>query len=183
MAGTQPISVWIADILRLIKAPQTQNNTNNMAAWWHCESVSSGPYASTSYNNAYNLETTTAAAVGFPGYPNLPGYPVAVFPSYQIGLRANVAEMLANAPQIVAALRRDANRSEFAQAVGSSGWGTSPGCISGSSASAGITGGTGTTAGKGTPGTWAQSLGCVPSLILLPWLLTVRLWTCISTRR
>lgn len=178
--GPQPVSVWAADILSNIGAPHTQNNVNNLAAWWSCETGAAWGYGDTrQYNNLLNTAQFSSARSGWVPNSFPPGIPQ--FPNYNTGLWATLMTLrMPRYAGVIGALRSDANRAAFASEVGSSGWGTNGQCIAGSTASAGIVAGTGLRpAGpvggfRGSPAGQALASagsGCAPALILLPWAL------------
>lgn len=167
MSGPQPIGVWAADILRSIGAPHTQNNVNNLTAWWACESApnqSSCGY-SLNYNNPFNTEHQLAGVTGFVcGTTQVPTYD-----TYEHGLAATLSTIRQPfASGIVSALKSDADRATFAGAVGASGWGTSARCISSSPAKGGMVAGTGVNP-SGSGGTALASTagapGCINALV------------------
>jgi hypothetical protein len=150
------MSVWAADILKALGAPDTQNNINNLAAWQACEGGDS-----LQRNNPFN---TTLPA---PGSTTVNSAGVRGYPSFAAGLKATLSTLDGSAYSgIRSALKSNAPRAQFANAVGSSPWGTSGSCIATSGASAGKV-----APSPGSPGagssvttTAADTAGCLVSL-------------------
>jgi hypothetical protein len=115
--GDATLSQWAAALLPRIGAPVTANNQANMGAWYECEQSDAD----------YNIWNTTLACCG--GSPvNSAG--VMSYPSLAAGVDATVSTLLGgNFGPIVAVFRSDGTRLELANAVGATGWGTSPACI------------------------------------------------------
>lgn len=139
---------WQTDILNGINATTSQNNINKMTAWSACEAPGLALY-----NNPFN---TTLPATG--SYTvvvlNPQGGGVQKYPNMAIGIQATVNTLLHSSPaygysRIVNNLRNDGPQNMFAQAVGSTPWGTSGTCIA-NTVVPGATGGS--TSGSGSDG-------------------------------
>lgn len=175
----EPLGIWAADILANIGAPHSQNNVNNLAAWWACESARSG-FGDTlraGYNNIFNTEQ-------YQHGPKLAGYQVNTYSNYNSGLWATLMTLRTDGAGIVEALRADASRQEFASAVGASGWGTSASCIASSPARAPLLAGTGLRPagpvggygkGSGPTTTAVAGQGCRKTMLMLPVLIPLAL--------
>lgn len=153
---------WQTDILNGINAPTSQNNINKMTAWTACEAPGLALY-----NNPFN---TTLPMTG--SYTvvvlNANGGGVQKYPNMAIGIQATVNTLLRSSPsfgysRIVNNLRNDGPQQMFAQAVGSTPWGTSGTCIA-NSIVPGATGGSTTTGAQpatSTPAGYTPAKGQV----------------------
>src|SRR5262252_3417400 len=116
LSGVSSASWWKA-ILAKINAPDTDNNKSNLSAWQACEggSASFNPFNTT-------LPWPNATLYNSAGVRN--------YATFDDGVGATTSTMLqSNMAAIVTALRNNADRGTFANAVGSSPWGTSGDCI------------------------------------------------------
>jgi hypothetical protein len=114
---------WANDILTGLKAPQSQNNIQKLAAWNACEGNLAGQ-SGLGINNPFNTTLNCCGGVSV----NSAG--VKRYPNIASGVSATLQTL--QAPRyalVVANLRGDGSGSTFATAVGSSGWGTSGSCI------------------------------------------------------
>lgn len=121
-SGGPPVSSWQDDILNALQAPATVNNVNKLTAWNICEQGHNG----VQYNNPFN--TTQPAA----GASVINSAGVKAYPNWQTGLTATVTTLLAplhGYSAIRKNLLSDGPPAEFANAVGSSQWGTNGSCI------------------------------------------------------
>lgn len=125
-AQTSSIPGWIQDLLFGLGSPLTTNNVQKLEAWNACEGNAAGQ-SGLPINNPFN---TTLAGYGGVSV-NSAG--VKDYPSWQNGATATVYTIRLPAyAAILSNLRSDGTQSDFASAVGGSGWGTNGGCIASS---------------------------------------------------
>lgn len=134
---------WQTDILSALSAPTTANNVSKMTAWNACEGNKTGG-SGLPINNPFNTTLSYGGGVSV----NSAG--VKAYPSWQTGVQATVNTLASGRYSgVVTNLRNDGTGTQFAAAVGNSGWGTSGSCIAGalgkSASSVQPGGGTGTT--------------------------------------
>jgi len=153
-------STWGGGILGGIGAPCTGNNMAKMLAWNACEGNLAG-HSGLGINNPFNI-TCDSYQKATCGDKAVNSAGVQSFSTITAGIAGTVAKL--NEPfakAIKTNLVNDGTFKAFAAAVGSSGWGTSGGCISGQPSTAqpcdaskvpgaagGVTGGSG--AGQST---------------------------------
>lgn len=122
---------WIGGVLNSINAPGSNNNINKLNAWNACEGNLQG-HSGLGINNPFNItaDSFQPATHGDLGAVNSAG--VQAFSTLTLGIAGTAAKL--NEPfarGILNNLRQDGSFSDFASAVGSSGWGTSGSCIAG----------------------------------------------------
>lgn len=116
---------WISGILQGLSAPNSNNNVNKLNAWNACEGNLSG-HSGLGINNPFNttLDCCNGQSVNSAG--------VKSYPTMTAGIQATLQTLNAGRySAIVSNLKSDGSFSAFANAVGSSGWGTSGSCIAG----------------------------------------------------
>jgi hypothetical protein len=121
---------WQNGILASIGAPQSQNNMHKMNAWNACEGNLAG-HSGLGINNPFNI-TADSYQPATKGNSTVNSAGVQAFSTMTAGIAGTVAKI--NEPfaaGIKSNLVNDGSFSAFAAAVGSSGWGTSGGCIAG----------------------------------------------------
>jgi hypothetical protein len=125
-AGTQvapSAPSWVTGILSGVEAPFSQNNINKLAAWNDCEGNDNGS-SGLGINNPFN----TTLPAGGASSVNSDG--VKWYATLADGIAATLATLQASRYKgVVSNLQQDGSTSDFAAAVGSSGWGTSGSCI------------------------------------------------------
>jgi hypothetical protein len=126
---------WIGGVLNSIKAPGSANNINKLNAWNACEGNLQG-HSGLGINNPFNItaDSFQPATHGDGGAVN--GAGVQSFSTLTAGITGTAAKL--NEPfagAILKNLQNDGSFSDFANAVGSSGWGTSGSCIASKSVS------------------------------------------------
>lgn len=127
---------WISSILTGLGAPVSANNANKLAAWNVCEGNVQG-HSGLGINNPFNItaDSYQPATHGDLGSVNSVG--VQSFSTLTAGIAGTLAKI--NEPfasAIKSNLATDGSFSAFANAVGSSGWGTSGSCIASKAAAA-----------------------------------------------
>lgn len=135
-SGLTNTSNWQGAILQGLGVPITQHNQQKLTCWNQCEGNLNGQ-SGWGINNPFNV-------AGFGAYPqeaqaNLGGTPVPTsqnnppitqFPSQAAGIQATIIRIQEPFAQgILGNLVADGTYSDFANAVGVSGWGTSASCI------------------------------------------------------
>jgi hypothetical protein len=117
---------WQSQILTGLNAPVSQNNQNKLAAWNACEGNDTG-LSGLGANNPFN--TTCDCCGGAPISSNSAG--VRMYPTLAAGCQATLNTLKGGTryAAIVTNLQQDGDAQAFANAVGSSGWGTNGGCI------------------------------------------------------
>src|SRR5215469_5290069 len=121
---------WISGILAGIGAPNSANNQAKLNAWNACEGNLDG-HSGLGINNPFNI-TADSFQSATCGDRSVNSAGVQAFSTLTAGIAGTVAKL--NEPfarGILTNLRTDGSKSAFASAVGSSGWGTSGGCIAG----------------------------------------------------
>lgn len=114
---------WVNSILKGLNAPQSFNNQNKLVAWNKCEGNLQG-HSGTGINNPFNttLNCCGGTSVNSAGVKN--------YPTMTAGIQATLSTLQAGRYQaVVSNLQNDGTFKAFANAVGSSGWGTSGSCI------------------------------------------------------
>lgn len=148
---------WETDILGAIPAPASPNNIAKMDAWNKCEGNKSGA-SGLPINNPFNT------TLDFGGGRSVNSAGVKAYPTWQVGVQATVQTLRSGRYRgIVSNLQSDGPGSQFASAVGNSGWGTSGTCIQGALGTgpdSGATPGGGIGGGGNVQFTYAQ-LMCV----------------------
>jgi hypothetical protein len=116
---------WIGAILNGLGAPGSNNNVNKLNAWNACEGNLAG-HSGLGINNPFNT------TLNFGGGTSVNGAGVKSYPTITIGVQATLQTLqAARYTAIVNNLVNDGSFAAFANAVGSSGWGTSGSCIAG----------------------------------------------------
>lgn len=126
---------WIGGILSGIGAPGSNNNVNKLNAWNYCEGNLPGASA-LGLNNPFNITPDSyqpATQGDLPDHIAQGGVHLSSFSTITLGIAGNVAKLQEPfASAIKANLVNDGSFNDFANAVGSSGWGTSGSCIASS---------------------------------------------------
>lgn len=122
---------WRCGMLQAVGAPTSANNLHKMSAWNACEGNLQG-HSGLGINNPFNITADSyQPATQGTGAVNSAG--VQSFSTLTAGITGTAAKL--NEPfakAILSNLVNDGTFNAFANAVGSSGWGTSGGCIAGS---------------------------------------------------
>lgn len=114
---------WASDLLAALSAPQSSNNVLKLEGWNACEGNGPGQ-SGLPINNPFNT------TLGGYGGVSVNSAGVKAYPSWQDGLTATVQTLKATRYNgIVSNLQSDGDPSQFASAVGGSGWGTNGACI------------------------------------------------------
>jgi len=116
---------WLNSVLQGLNAPTSFNNQNKLSAWNACEGNLQG-HSGMGINNPFNTTLNCCGGISVPG--NSAG--VKSYPTLTAGIQATVQTL--QSPRykaIVSNLVNDGTFQAFANAVGSSGWGTSGSCI------------------------------------------------------
>lgn len=125
-------SSWQTNILTGLNAPTDQNSINKMTAWNACEGNDAGK-SGLGINNPFNTTLDYGGGVSV----NSAG--VKSYPTLAIGIQATLQTLQASRySAVVQNLQKGGTNGAFANAVGSSGWGTSGSCIS-NALNAGVT--------------------------------------------
>jgi hypothetical protein len=129
-SGGSNNSDWKAGILAGIGAPNSANNQHKMTAWNACEGNLAG-HSGLGINNPFNITADSyQLATHGTGAVNSAG--VQQFATLTAGINGTVAKLQEPfCAAILSNLKNDGDFKAFASAVGSSGWGTSGGCIAG----------------------------------------------------
>jgi hypothetical protein len=114
---------YINSILTGLTAPTSFNNQNKLVAWNNCEGNLAG-HSGAGINNPFNTTLdccggTSVNSAGVKSYPTMTAGVQAILQTLQAKRYAAVVSNLQN----------DGDFKAFANAVGSSGWGTSGSCI------------------------------------------------------
>lgn len=120
---------WMNDILNGIQAPTSANNRTKLTAWNACEGNDNNQ-SGLPINNPFNVTWKPGLAAVRKGTNSVNSVGVQAYGSWSAGVAATVEtlnEPFANA--ILINLKSDGPCAQFANAVGSSGWGTRGGCI------------------------------------------------------
>ena len=119
---------WINNILDGLGAPKSFNNQNKLTAWNNCEGNLAG-HSGLGINNPFNITADSfQPATHGTGSVNYAG--VQSFSTITAGITGTIAKL--NEPfarAILSNLKNDGTMQAFANAVGSSGWGTNGSCI------------------------------------------------------
>lgn len=129
LTGGSGGSGWGNGILQGLGAPCSFNNQNKMNAWNQCEGNLQG-HSGLGINNPFNItvDSYQSATKGDCGTVNSAG--VQCFSTMTLGIQGTIAKL--NEPfasGIKSNLINDGSFGDFANAVGSSGWGTNGSCI------------------------------------------------------
>lgn len=119
---------WVNNILDGIGAPKSFNNQNKLTAWNNCEGNVAG-HSGLGINNPFNV-TADSYQPATHGTNAVNSDGVQSFATMSAGIQGNVAKL--NEPfagAIKSNLVNDGTFQAFANAVGSSGWGTNGSCI------------------------------------------------------
>lgn len=121
---------WQAAMLQSINAPASANNVHKMNAWNACEGNLAG-HSGLGINNPFNI-TADSYQPATKGIQTVNPAGVQAFSTMTAGIQGTAAKLQEPfARAILTNLQSDGSFSAFANAVGSSGWGTSGGCIAG----------------------------------------------------
>lgn len=122
---------WQASMLQSINAPTSANNVHKMTAWNACEGNLQG-HSGLGINNPFNI-TADSYQPATKGDTAVNSAGVQSFSTLTAGIQGTAAKLQEPfASAILKNLQSDGSFSAFANAVGSSGWGTSGSCIAGS---------------------------------------------------
>lgn len=129
--GSGSNSGWGNSILQGINAPTSFNNQNKLNAWNKCEGNLDG-HSGLGINNPFNI-TADSYQPATHGNATVNSAGVQSFATLTAGIQGTIAKLQEPfAAAIVKNLQNDGTFSAFANAVGSSGWGTSGSCIASS---------------------------------------------------
>lgn len=123
-------SGWQQAVLQSLGAPNSANNVHKMNAWNACEGNLQG-HSGLGINNPFNITADSYQAATH-GDTAVNSAGVQSFSTLSAGIQGTVAKLQEPfAAGIKNNLINDGSFGDFANAVGSSGWGTSGGCIAG----------------------------------------------------